>query len=72
MHSQRLVNAFVINAEHFDITESHQQLAHAHRVAFHRDPPVWAAVTAPILGDPPRSTADTRNPYCPLISEEPV
>ena len=30
---------FVFNAEHLHVSESHDQLAHASRVIFHRDPP---------------------------------
>ena len=37
-HPQRRT-LLVVDAEHLDIAQSHQQLAHARRVALHRDPP---------------------------------
>ena len=51
----------VVDAEHLDVPESHDQLADARRVSFHRDPPV---VRSPVSADSGGSLACSRG--CPL------
>ena len=70
MHPQRLAR-IVIDAEHLNVAQSHQQLTHTPRVSVHGDPPVLDSLAAPILGDPPHSTAYTHNPSSDLIREKP-
>ena len=58
MHPQRRARR-VVDAEHLHIAQSHQQLTHAHRVNFHRDPPV---IRLPVSADSGGSLAFNRGP----------
>ena len=63
MHPQRLA-LLVFDAEHLHVTESHQQLTDARRVALHRDPPV---IRLPLSADSGGSLAFSRGPSTPSL-----
>ena len=58
MHPQRLTN-LVVDAAHLHVAQSNQQLTHACRVKFHRDPPVFRLCNNT---DPGGSLAFSRGP----------
>ncbi len=62
----------VVDAQHVDFAEAHQQLTHAYRVTHHTDPPVSDLVYDPDSGGShPTNRGHPHNPHSDLKREEP-